>query len=280
MADDSWYRLFPLTGANFSMARKPQHMMDDETSFGFSRIRQSEKQGRVDAVFDTVAHRYDIMNDVISGGMHRMWKDALVAWLQPPRHTERPFRVLDVAGGTGDIAFRIARAGGPAMDITLVDINETMLQEGRRRALHDESNIEKNLCFVKANAEKLPFRDRQFDAYTIAFGIRNVPDMQKALDEAYRVLVPGGRFLCLELPPVNVPVLDKLYERYSFDIVPKLGELIVGDGEPYRYLVESIRRFPNQARFADMIRRAGFSRVRYRNLSGGIVAIHSAWRFT
>ncbi len=261
------------------MTRNPHKTKDPETSFGFARIKQSEKQARVDTVFDTVAHRYDIMNDIVSGGLHRLWKDAMVAWLQPPRHPRRTFRVLDVAGGTGDIAFRVAKAGGKGVDITVVDINEAMLKEGQRRATHEAKALAANLRFVKANAEALPFADRQFDAYTIAFGIRNVPDKQKALAEAYRVLRPGGRFICLELSQMQAPFLEAIYERYSFEIVPRLGAMIVGDAAPYQYLVESVRRFPNQARFADMITRAGFSHVQHRNLSCGIVAIHAGWRF-
>jgi demethylmenaquinone methyltransferase/2-methoxy-6-polyprenyl-1,4-benzoquinol methylase len=233
------------------------------------------KQRLVDGVFDTVASRYDLMNDLMSGGLHRVWKDAAVTWLAPPRRSPVPFEVLDVAGGTGDIAFRIAERA-PSAAVTVADINAGMLAVGRSRAR--SLRLADRVAFVEANAESLPFAAARFDAVTIAFGIRNVPDIQKALAEAFRVLKPGGRFLCLEFSAVDVAVLDTVYDLYSRNVIPRLGGVVVGDEEPYRYLVESIRRFPNQARFSAMIERAGFERVAVRNLSGGIAAIHSGWK--
>jgi demethylmenaquinone methyltransferase/2-methoxy-6-polyprenyl-1,4-benzoquinol methylase len=243
-------------------------------SFGFREVDIVEKQDLVDDVFDRVASRYDLMNDLMSGGLHRLWKDAMIVWLAPPRRS--PNRAyLDVAGGTGDIAFRIAGCS-PYSRVVVADINAEMLAVGRRRAA--ARGLAGAVSFVEANAEDLAFDGGLFDAVTIAFGIRNVPRIDKALQEAFRVLKPGGRFLCLEFSSVDVAGLDRLYELYSFNIIPALGRLVIGDGEPYRYLVESIARFPNQARFAAMIERAGFGRVEYRSLSGGIAAIHSGWR--
>jgi demethylmenaquinone methyltransferase/2-methoxy-6-polyprenyl-1,4-benzoquinol methylase len=247
----------------------------DETSFGFRTVAVAEKQGLVDAVFDRVAARYDLMNDLMSGGLHRLWKDALVAWLAPPRHTRVGYRVLDLAGGTGDIAFRIAERARDA-DILVADVNPEMLAVGRRRATGRKPS--KKVEFVEANAEELPFPESRFDAVTIAFGIRNVPRIELALRQAFRVLKPGGRFLCLEFSTVDIALLDRAYELYSSTVIPALGGLVVGDREPYAYLVDSIRSFPNQARFAAMIAGAGFAHVEYRNLTGGIAAIHSGWK--
>jgi len=250
---------------------------DGETraSFGFREVALGEKQDLVDAVFEKVAARYDLMNDLMSGGLHRVWKDAAVAWLGAPRKAARGYAVLDVAGGTGDIAFRIAERSEGAT-ITVADINPEMLAVGEKRAA--ERKLSGRVSFTEANAEDLPFDDNRFDAVTIAFGIRNVPRIETALTEAYRVLKPGGRFLCLEFSAVDIAGLDRLYDLYSFNVIPALGGIVAGDSESYRYLVESIRRFPNQARFAAMIRDAGFSRVEVRNLSGGIAAIHSGWK--
>ncbi|MBH0238728.1 bifunctional demethylmenaquinone methyltransferase/2-methoxy-6-polyprenyl-1,4-benzoquinol methylase UbiE [Methylobrevis albus] len=240
-------------------------------SFGFRDVDVAEKQEMVDAVFHNVARRYDLMNDVMSGGMHRLWKDAFVSRLAPPRKGPRPFRVIDVAGGTGDIAFRIhERSGGHAVP-TVVDINASMLAVGRERA--DKRGIA-GIDFVEGNAEALPFPDQSFDAYTIAFGIRNVPRIDQALSEAFRVLRPGGRFLCLEFSAVDLPGLDKAYDLFSFKVIPLMGKVVARDEESYRYLVESIRRFPNQERFAQMIRDAGFARVGFTNLTAGVAAIH------
>jgi demethylmenaquinone methyltransferase/2-methoxy-6-polyprenyl-1,4-benzoquinol methylase len=246
-----------------------------ETSFGFREVPIADKQELVDAVFDKVAARYDLMNDLLSGGLHRLWKEALVAWLAPPRRTRIGYRVLDLAGGTGDIAFRIAERSPPA-DILVADVNPEMLAVGRRKAA--AAGLTKRIDFVEANAEELPFPGDRFDAVTIAFGIRNVPRIDHALRQAFRVLKPGGRFMCLEFSTVDVALLDRAYELYSFNVIPALGRLVVGDRQPYEYLVESIRRFPNQARFAGMIGDAGFARVEFRNLSGGIAAIHSGWK--
>ena len=247
----------------------------DETSFGFRSVGAAEKQGLVDAVFDRVARRYDLMNDLMSGGLHRLWKDALVAWLAPPRRTRVGYRVLDLAGGTGDVAFRIAERA-PDADVVVADVNSEMLAVGRGRAAASRQPM--RVEFLEANAEELPFPDARFDAVTIAFGIRNVPRIDLALRQAFRVLKPGGRFLCLEFSSVDIPLLDRAYELFSFNVIPALGRLVVGDREPYEYLVESIRGFPNQARFSAMIAAAGFARVEYRNLSGGIAAIHSGWK--
>ena len=248
--------------------------MQETAAFGYRRVPAAEKQPLVDDVFHRVARRYDLMNDLMSGGLHRLWKGALVSWLAPPR-SGPSWSVVDVAGGTGDVAFRIAERSCGHAEITVVDINPSMLQVGRHRAERQDVH---GLQFVEANAEALPLTERHFDAYTIAFGIRNVTDLDAALAEAHRVLKRGGRFLCLEFSQVDLPWLDRLYDLYSFNAIPPLGRVVAGDAEPYRYLVESIRTFPGQERFADMIRAAGFARVSYRNLSGGIAAIHSGWK--
>ena len=245
-----------------------------ETSYGFKQVGAGEKQPLVNDVFHKVAKRYDLMNDLMSAGMHRLWKDTMVAWLNPPK---RPgWRVLDVAGGTGDVAFKIVEASHRNAHATVLDINGSMLSVGRDRA--EKKGLSENTDFVEANAEELPFEDGTFDAYTIAFGIRNVPRIDAALSEAFRVLKPGGRFLCLEFSEVDMPLLDKAYEAWSFNAIPKIGKAVTGDGEPYSYLVESIRKFPNQANFATMITRAGFERVNFRNYSAGIAAAHSGWK--
>jgi demethylmenaquinone methyltransferase / 2-methoxy-6-polyprenyl-1,4-benzoquinol methylase len=245
-----------------------------DTSFGFKSVGSGEKQGMVDAVFHQVARRYDIMNDVMSAGLHRVWKDAMVTALNPPRHPG--FKVLDVAGGTGDIAFRIVDASHRQAHATVLDINGSMLGVGQERA--EKRSLSENVDFVEANAEELPFGDAEFDAYTIAFGIRNVPDIAKALKEAHRVLKRGGRLLVLEFSEVQMPILDKVYDAWSFNGIPALGKAIAGDGEPYRYLVESIRKFPRQGEFARMIEQAGFDRVKWTDYSGGIAALHSGWK--
>ncbi len=246
-----------------------------QTSFGYRPVPEDERQGLVNQVFAAVAERYDLMNDLMSGGLHRLWKDDLVAFLNPPRG-EKPFRLLDVAGGTGDVAIRYARASGPNATAVLCDISPEMIAVGRRRV--DAKQLGARITFAQGNAEALPFPDKSFDAYTIAFGIRNVTHIDRALAEAFRVLKTGGRFLCLEFSQVQVPILDRLYDFHSFEVIPRLGALAAGDGEPYRYLVESIRKFPSQPRFAEMIGAAGFERVTCRNLTGGIAAIHSGWK--
>jgi demethylmenaquinone methyltransferase/2-methoxy-6-polyprenyl-1,4-benzoquinol methylase len=215
------------------------------------------------------------MNDLMSGGLHRVWKNLMIETLNPPRG-EAPFRMLDVAGGTGDISFRAAKAAGPHFHSTVCDINTDMLAVGRERA--QTQGLEDRVDFVEGNAEALAFADKSFDAYTIAFGIRNVPQIPLALSEAYRVLKPGSRFLCLEFSSVNVPGLDKVYDLFSFNVIPQIGKAVTGDAESYRYLIESIRQFPKPDTFAEMIREVGFSRVTHEIFSGGIVALHSGWR--
>ncbi|QPB19962.1 bifunctional demethylmenaquinone methyltransferase/2-methoxy-6-polyprenyl-1,4-benzoquinol methylase UbiE [Rhizobium sp. 007] len=245
-----------------------------ETSYGFREVPSGEKQGLVNDVFHKVARRYDIMNDVMSMGMHRAWKDAMVAALNPRK--EPGYKVLDVAGGTGDIAFRIVEASNRMAHATVLDINGSMLGVGAERA--DKKRLSDNLTFIEANAEVLPFEAGTFDAYTIAFGIRNVPHIDVALSQAYRVLKRGGRLLVLEFSEVDMPLLDKVYEAWSFNAIPRFGKAITGDAEPYQYLVESIRKFPNQENFSEMIRKAGFSRVTYTSYTGGIAALHSGWK--
>ena len=247
---------------------------DETAHFGFEDVRLDDKQSRVDDVFRKVAARYDVMNDLMSAGLHRAWKDRLVANVNPPKR--RPFRHLDVAGGTGDIAFRVLRAGGPHTSVTVLDINPDMLAVGRDRA--QKRRIAEHLEFVEANAEALPFEEGRFDAYTVAFGIRNVPRIDVALREALRVLKRGGQFLCLEFSRVDLPLLDRIYDAYSFHLIPRIGRLVAGDADSYRYLVESIRRFPDAEPFAAMIAAAGFRNTRFTRLSGGIVAIHVGWK--
>ena len=255
-----------------------------ETDFGFRRVPLGDKQALVDDVFHSVARRYDLMNDLMSGGLHRAWKEALVTAVNPPRQkavhgrlnqkSPQEFAVLDLAGGTGDVAFRIADKGGPGTHVTVADINADMLAVGRGRAAKSHRDIE----FKEANAEALPFADKSFDAVTIAFGIRNVPRIEMALAEIHRVLKTGGHFLCLEFSSVDVPALDRLYELYSFNVIPAVGRAVTGDAEAYRYLVESIRKFPKPAAFAKMMQAAGLRRVSFEPMTGGVVAMHSGWR--
>jgi demethylmenaquinone methyltransferase/2-methoxy-6-polyprenyl-1,4-benzoquinol methylase len=252
---------------NDARASRPDEM---SRSYGFREVAPGEKQPMVDAVFHKVASRYDLMNDAMSGGLHRLWKDAMVSRLNPPRRAG--WTCLDVAGGTGDIAMRIVDRSRGHAKVTVLDINGSMLEVGRERAT--KRGMLGNLEFVEANAEALPFADNSFDAYTIAFGIRNVPRMDVALREAWRVLRHGGQFLCLEFSRVDLPVLDKIYDQWSMHAIPRIGEVLAGEGEPYRYLVESIRKFPDQERFAGFIRDAGFANVGYRNFTGGIAALH------
>ncbi len=253
---------------------------DDEpagetSSFGYREVPRTARQGLVNEVFSSVASRYDLMNDLMSGGLHRLWKDDLVAMISAPRSAQ-PFRLLDVAGGTGDVAIRFAGSRGENATAVVCDINPEMLEEGRRKVA--AAGLTSRVTLAQGNAETLPFADKSFDAVTIAFGIRNVTHIDRALAESYRVLKPGGRLLVLEFSECQVPLLDRLYDFHSFEVIPRLGRLVAGSSEPYQYLVESIRKFPDQETFAAMIRAAGFERVAWRNLTGGIAAIHSGWR--
>ena len=246
---------------------------DEASYFGFQRVPLDNKQALVDGVFRNVAQRYDLMNDLMSGGLHRAWKDVLVTAINPPT-TARPFALLDVAGGTGDIAFRVLAAAGAGTRAAVLDINTAMLEAGHARAVAGGYDV----AFIAGNAEALPFRDRSHDAVTIAFGIRNVPRIEQALAEAYRVLHIGGHFICLEFSAVDVPGFDALYDAYSFNVIPTLGRIVTGNEQAYRYLVESIRRFPKPDRLAQMMRATGFARVSFQRMSAGIVALHSGWR--
>ena len=243
--------------------------------FGNRQVREDEKQGLVDDVFHSVARRYDLMNDLMSGGLHRPWKDALITAVNPPKG-DRDFHLLDLAGGTGDVAFRAVEAGGPNVRVTVCDINADMLAVGRERARARGQDLA--VAFEQGNAEELPYADKSFDCVTIAFGIRNVPRIERALEQAYRVLKIGGRFLCLEFSAVTMPGLDALYELYSFQVIPRVGAAVTGDREAYQYLVESIRKFPRPERFADMMRAAGFRRVSFTPMTAGVVALHSGWK--
>ncbi len=248
----------------------PAHAAE-EADFGFRRIAAAEKAAAVRGVFDSVASRYDLMNDLMSGGIHRLWKDRMVARLRP-----RPGeRMLDLAGGTGDIAFRIL-ARAPGAEVAVVDLTPAMLAVGRDRAI--DRGILDGVAWAAGDAEQLPLPDRAVDAVTIAFGLRNVTRRGRALAEARRVLRPGGRFLCLEFSRVVIPGLDRLYDTYSFSLLPRLGGLVAGDRDSYRYLVESIRRFPDQATLAGEMTAAGLENVTWTNLSGGIAALHVGWR--
>jgi len=242
-----------------------------ETHFGYQRVEEADKARKVRGVFDSVASKYDVMNDLMSAGVHRLWKDAMMDWLAP-----RPGqRLIDVAGGTGDIAFRfLTRA--PGASAVVVDLTEPMLVEGRARA--EAAAMGGALDWVVGDAMALPFADASFDVYTISFGIRNVTRIEAALAEAHRVLRPGGRLMVLEFSRMVSPPLQWAYDRYSFNVIPVMGQIVAGDRDSYQYLVESIRRFPEQERFAAMIREAGFGQVRFRNLSMGIAALHSGWK--
>jgi len=256
-------------------------MSDQETSssvdFGARRVPESEKGPLVRALFESVAPRYDLMNDLMSAGIHRRWKAEMVAWLKP-----RPGQhLLDVAGGTGDIALRalpfLAPQGERADVAVLVcDVSERMLAAGRARAI--DEGVLSGVEWVCADAERLPVADRSIDLYTVAFGLRNVTRLDAALAEAWRVLKPGGHFLSLEFTPEITPLLQPLYDLYSFQVVPLLGQIVAGERAAYTYLVESIRRFPRQSVLAEMIARSGLEQVKFRNLTGGVAALHSAWR--
>lgn len=250
--------------------RAPPSEDAEQNWFGFRSVAPGEKTGLVRAVFDSVAKRYDLMNDLMSGGIHRLWKNAFIRQVAP----KPDMALLDLAGGTGDIAFRFIDAGGGP--VTVCDLTESMVKVGRDRAV--DRGIITGIDWVVGNAEALPLKPRSVDVVTIAFGLRNVTRIDAALKEAVRVLKPGGRFYCLEFSQVVLPVLKEAYDLYSFQVLPRLGRVVAGDEDAYRYLVESIRRFPNQADLACRMEEAGFGAVRVRNLSGGIAAIHSAWR--
>jgi demethylmenaquinone methyltransferase/2-methoxy-6-polyprenyl-1,4-benzoquinol methylase len=254
-------------------------MRDEDTSgrtdFGFRQVPEREKAPLIRAIFDSVAARYDLMNDLMSAGVHRWWKDEMVGQLKPRAGQ----RLLDVAGGTGDIALRAfpRLAQGAARGGAVVcDVSEPMLAIGRARAL--DQGILTGIEWLCADAERLPVADRSVDLYTVGFGLRNVTHIDRALAEARRVLKPGGHFMCLEFTPEITPLLQPLYDLYSFQFVPLLGQVVTGDRDAYAYLVESIRRFPRQSELAEMIARAGLEQVKFRNLTGGVAALHSAWR--
>ncbi|MCR9212761.1 MAG: bifunctional demethylmenaquinone methyltransferase/2-methoxy-6-polyprenyl-1,4-benzoquinol methylase UbiE [Proteobacteria bacterium] len=250
----------------------PSDNSSDSTHFGYKQVSRKDKAGMVRGVFDSVADRYDLMNDLMSAGVHRLWKSSMIDWLMP----QKGQHLLDVAGGTGDIAFRfLDRVKGDGL-VTVLDINHAMLSVGQDRAL-DQGRLE-GLEWVNGDAQSLPLPDKTVDAYTIAFGIRNVTDIPLALREARRVLKPGGRFLCLEFSTVSAPVLKDIYDFYSFKLLPEIGGLVAKDKDSYKYLVESIRHFPDADTFASMLTEAGFHQVKYRKLSGGIAALHSGWR--
>ena len=242
-----------------------------QTHFGYRNVAEEDKAGLVHGVFSRVASRYDVMNDLMSAGIHRIWKSAMMDWLAP-RDGQH---LLDVAGGTGDIAFRFLRRA-PGARVTVCDMTEAMLVEGRHRA--EAGQLADRLAWVTGDAMRLPFADASFDRYTISFGIRNVTRIPDALAEAFRVLRPGGRLMVLEFSQLPVPLMQWAYDRYSFNVIPALGQMVANDRDSYQYLVESIRRFPDQEAFAALIRDAGFGRVQYRNLSMGIAALHSGWK--
>ncbi|TYB84920.1 bifunctional demethylmenaquinone methyltransferase/2-methoxy-6-polyprenyl-1,4-benzoquinol methylase UbiE [Oceaniovalibus sp. ACAM 378] len=244
---------------------------DNTTHFGFQTVPESEKAGKVHGIFTNVASKYDIMNDVMSGGVHRLWKDAMMDWLAPRAGQ----RLLDVAGGTGDVAFRFMRRA-PTAHATVCDMTESMLIAGQKRA--EAEKLAGSLDWIVGDAMALPFADRSFDVYTISFGIRNVTRIPDALSEAFRVLKPGGRLMVLEFSQLPNPMMQKAYDLYSFNVIPRMGQVIAGDRDSYQYLVESIRNFPDQETFADMIRAAGFEQVKYRNLTMGVAALHSGWK--
>jgi demethylmenaquinone methyltransferase/2-methoxy-6-polyprenyl-1,4-benzoquinol methylase len=251
-------------------------MNDKTTHFGYREVPEDQKAGMVHGVFTNVASKYDVMNDVMSGGVHRVWKNAMMDWLAPRAGQ----RLLDVAGGTGDVAFRFvkrAQAKGQAgAHAVVLDMTEQMLIEGRRRA--EAENLAENLEWIVGDAMALPFVDNSFDVYTISFGIRNVTRINEALNEAFRVLKPGGRLMVLEFSQLPNAAMQKAYDLYSFNVIPRMGKLIAGDSESYQSLVESIRQFPDQETFAGMIRAAGFEKVKYRNLTMGVAALHSGWK--
>ena len=263
--------LRPITSAEQEKASCMTDHSESTTHFGFETVREEEKAGRVQGVFSSVANRYDIMNDVMSVGIHRIWKDAMMDWLAP-----RPGqKLLDVAGGTGDISFRFLKRAGSG-HATVLDLTAPMLEEGRKRA--EAEALGTQLDWVVGDAMALPFPDNTFDVYTISFGIRNVTRPQEALNEAYRVLRPGGRLMVLEFSQLPNDGLQKLYDLYSFNVIPRMGQMIANDRDSYQYLVESIRNFPDQETFLSMVRTAGFENAKYRNLTMGVACLHSGWK--
>lgn len=246
-------------------------MNEKTTHFGFQDVPESEKAGRVRGVFGSVASKYDVMNDAMSLGIHRIWKDAMMDWLAPRAGQ----RLLDVAGGTGDISFRFLKRAGSG-HATVLDLTEPMLVEGRKRA--EAEQMQDQLDWMVGDAMALPFEDNSFDVYTISFGIRNVTRPQEALNEAFRVLKPGGRLMVLEFSQIPNDLMQRAYDLYSFNIIPRMGQMIAGDRDSYQYLVESIRKFPDQETFLGMVRAAGFENAKYRNLSLGIACLHSGWK--
>jgi len=241
------------------------------THFGFETVAEDAKAGKVQGVFSSVASKYDVMNDAMSMGIHRIWKDAMMDWLAPRADQ----KLLDVAGGTGDISFRFLKRAGSGHS-TVLDITESMLIEGRKRAEADQ--MAASLDWVVGDAMALPFEDNTFDVYTISFGIRNVTRPQEALNEAYRVLKPGGRLMVLEFSQIPNDMMQKAYDLYSFNIIPQMGKMITGDRDSYQYLVESIRQFPDQETFLGMVKQAGFENAKYRNMTMGVAALHSGWK--
>ena len=241
------------------------------THFGYQNVPEENKSGLVKEVFNNVSSKYDVMNDLMSVGIHRVWKDTLINWLAPKENQN----LLDVAGGTGDIAIRFlnqAKSG----NATILDMTESMLQEGTKRITN--SSLSSRMRWVVGDAMALPFKKNTFDIYTISFGIRNVTKIDKALSEAFRVLKPGGRIMILEFSKLPNPMMQKAYDLYSFNVIPKIGEIVAGDKDSYQYLVESIRKFPDQVSFANMMTSAGFENVKFRNLTFGVAALHSGWK--
>ena len=248
-------------------------MQNKYTDFGFSRVKSKDKSNLVKKIFENVSGRYDLMNDFMSLGIHRVWKKSMLDWLAPRRGQS----LIDVAGGTGDIAFNFIKRAKTGANATILDLTESMMIEGKKKTidLPEESQVN----WVCGDAMRMPFSDSTFDVYTISFGIRNVTNISKTLSEAYRVLKPGGRLMILEFSSVNNDLISWIYDKYSFNIIPKLGEFVSNDRESYQYLVESIRKFPNQEKFSEMIINEGFRKVKYRDLTFGIAALHSAWKF-
>ena len=244
-------------------------MQNKYTDFGFSRVKSKDKSNLVKKIFENVSGRYDLMNDFMSLGIHRVWKKSMLDWLAPRRGQS----LIDVAGGTGDIAFNFIKRAKTGANATILDLTESMMIEGKKKTIDLPEE------WVCGDAMRMPFSDSTFDVYTISFGIRNVTNISKTLSEAYRVLKPGGRLMILEFSSVNNDLISWIYDKYSFNIIPKLGEFVSNDRESYQYLVESIRKFPNQEKFSEMIINEGFRKVKYRDLTFGIAALHSAWKF-